>query len=65
MTDRPIYEIIEETARGAYKKGMTDQLEEVIEVLEQCKKEHKSCVEVLHHFQEELEAMRPQQQEDN
>ena len=35
------------------------QLEQVIKALNQCKKEKRSCCEVLYLFHQKLEAMRP------
>lgn len=41
------------------------QLEQVIQTWEQCRKEKRSCIEVVYLFHQKLKAMRPQQQENN
>ena len=35
------------------------QLEQVVKALDQCKKEKRSCIEVIYLFHQKLEAMRP------
>ena len=41
------------------------QLEQVVKALDQCKKEKRSCIEVLYLFHEKLEAMRPTTTQEN